>query len=130
LKTKPRSTKPPSPRRDLPPVVVADPAQSAKAAGLSYVSDEHSGIRRQRWGRGFSYFNAQGERIQDAAELERLKALAIPPAWEDVWICPFPNGHLMATGRDAKGRKQYRYHPDWRKVRNQTCQTDLPDRSV
>jgi DNA topoisomerase-1 len=78
------------------------------------------GIYRQPWGRGFSYFDAEGNRIQDSDELERLKALPIPPAWEDVWICPFPNGHLVATGRDAKGRKQYRYHPDWRKVRNQT----------
>ena len=104
----------------LPPVVVADPAQSARAAGLRYVSDEQPGIRRQKWGRGFSYFDLGGDRIQDSDHLDRLKSLPIPPSWEDVWICPFPNGHLLATGRDAKGRKQYRYHPDWRKVRNQT----------
>ncbi len=105
---------------DLPPVVVADPAQSAQAAGLRYVSDDQTGIRRQKWGRGFSYFDGEGDRIQNQDELERLKSLPIPPSWQDVWICPFPNGHLLATGRDAKGRKQYRYHPDWRKVRNQS----------
>lgn len=100
-------------------MLVKEPSQSAKAAGLRYVSDEQPGIRRQRWGRGFSYFDPTGDRIQDPDELKWLKALPIPPAWEDVWICPFPNGHLLATGRDDKGRKQYRYHPDWRKVRNQ-----------
>jgi len=100
-------------------VEMAEPAQSAREAGLRYVSDEQPGIRRQRQGRGFSYFDRKGDRIQDAAELERLKALPIPPSWDDVWICPFPNGHLLATGRDAKGRKQYRYHPEWQKIRNQ-----------
>lgn len=94
------------------------PRQVARTAGLRYVSDDQPGIRRQRQGRGFSFFDPQGNRIQDPEERERLKALAIPPAWEDVWICPFPNGHLLATGRDQKGRKQYRYHPNWRKVRN------------
>jgi DNA topoisomerase-1 len=101
-------------------ITAIEPPQAAQAAGLRYVSDEQPGIRRQRWGRGFSYLDAKGDRIQDSPERERLKALPIPPAWEDVWICPFPNGHLLATGRDAKGRKQYRYHPDWRKARNQT----------
>lgn len=106
--------------QELCQITVPEPPQAAKQAGLRYISDEHPGIRRQRWGRGFSYFDAGGDRIQDPAELERLKALPIPPSWENVWICPFPNGHLLATGRDARGRKQYRYHPDWRKVRNQT----------
>lgn len=109
-----------SDRSALYPIEIPEPAQSAKAAGLRYVSDEQPGVRRQRWGRGFSYFNAKGDRIQDAVELDRLKSLPIPPSWEDVWICPFSNGHLLATGRDARGRKQYRYHPDWREIRNQT----------
>ncbi|MGB3516513.1 MAG: hypothetical protein WBA43_08655, partial [Elainellaceae cyanobacterium] len=81
----------------LPPVVVADPAQSAQSAGLHYVSDELPGIRRQKWGRGFSYFAPHGERLRDTAELERVKALPIPPSWQEVWICPFPQGHLLAT---------------------------------
>jgi DNA topoisomerase-1 len=97
-----------------------DPARSAVAAGLRYVSDDQPGIRRQKWGRGFSYFDVKGDRIQDSHQLKHLKSLPIPPSWQEVWICPFPNGHLLATGRDARGRKQYRYHPDWRKVRNQT----------
>lgn len=109
----------PSPQT-LPPSAVEQPETSAREAGLRYVSDEQPGIRRQRQGRGFSYFNPEGDRIQDAAELERLKALPIPPSWDEVWICPYPNGHLLATGRDAKGRKQYRYHPKWREVRNQS----------
>jgi DNA topoisomerase-1 len=106
--------------KELCQIEIAEPSQSAKEAGLRYVTDEQPGIRRRRWGRGFSYFDRNGDRIQDAEELERLKAMPIPPSWEAVWICPFPNGHLLATGRDAKGRKQYRYHPDWRKARNQT----------
>ncbi|MGB3135789.1 MAG: DNA topoisomerase IB [Nodosilinea sp.] len=104
----------------LPSVTVEAPARAACAAGLRYVSDDSPGLGRRRWGRGFSYLDEAGDRITNRSELKRLKALAIPPAWEDVWICPFPNGHLLATGRDAKGRKQYRYHPDWRKVRNRT----------
>lgn len=96
------------------------PDQSAREAGLRYVSDQQPGIRRQPWGRGFSYFLPTGDRLQDPDELERVKALPIPPSWQDVWICSDPRGHLLATGRDAKGRKQYRYHPQWRKVRNQT----------
>jgi DNA topoisomerase I len=93
---------------------------SAQAAGLRYVSDWQPGIRRQRVGRGFSYLGVDGQRIGAAEELRRIKALAIPPAWTEVWICPQPNGHLQATGRDAKGRKQYRYHPQWRTVRDTT----------
>jgi DNA topoisomerase I len=105
----------------LPPLVtLEDPAQAAQAAGLRYVCDDRPGWRRRRCGKGFVYFNQRGDRIADPAELARLKSLAIPPAWESVWICPFANGHLLATGRDARGRKVYRYHPDWRQVRNQT----------
>ncbi|MEA5448481.1 DNA topoisomerase IB [Leptolyngbya sp. CCNP1308] len=104
----------------MPSVTIAEPAQAARSAGLRYVCDDRPGFGRRRCGKGFTYLDEGGDRISDTAELKRLKALVIPPAWEDVWICPFPNGHLLATGRDAKGRKVYRYHPDWRTVRNQT----------
>jgi DNA topoisomerase I len=100
----------------LSPVVLK---AAAKAAKLRYVSDRSRGIRRERAGDGFEYFNANGERISDEEELARIRKLAIPPAYQDVWICPFPNGHLQATGRDARGRKQYRYHPRWRAVRDE-----------
>lgn len=101
--------------------IVSDPVEAAKAAGLRYVSDDRPGIRRKRYGKkGFAYFDSNGERIRDPEEIHRINALAIPPAYRDVWICPLPNGHLQATGRDAKGRKQYRYHPLWRSVRDQT----------
>ncbi len=103
-----------------------DAAESARAAGLRYVSDEARGIARRRAGSGFVYTTADGKLIRDAAEIRRIKSLAIPPAWSDVWICPLPNGHLQATGRDAKGRKQHRYHPRWREVRDQTKYEKLP----
>jgi DNA topoisomerase-1 len=96
------------------------PAQSAKAAGLRYVCDERSGIARRGSGDRFRYFYPDGSPVRDRTTLARVKALAIPPAWRDVWICPRPDGHLQATGRDARGRKQYRYHRDWREVRDQT----------
>jgi DNA topoisomerase-1 len=92
----------------------------AEAAGLRYVTDDRPGITRRRAGRGFSYRTPGGSVIRDARRLRELRALAIPPAWRDVWICPNPNGHLLATGRDARGRKQYRYHPRWREVRDAT----------
>ena len=82
--------------------------------GLVWVSDQAPGIRRIRVGDGFAYVGRDGKRVRKAAELNRIRALAIPPAYEDVWICVRANGHLQATGRDARGRKQYRYHPDWR----------------
>ena len=82
--------------------------------GLVWVSDQAPGIRRIRVGDGFAYVGPDGKRLRKAAELQRIRALAIPPAYEDVWICVRANGHLQATGRDARGRKQYRYHPDWR----------------
>ena len=94
--------------------------QSAQAAGLRYVSDTSPGIRRRRAGRGFSYLTPDGGPVRDKATLARIRSLAIPPAYTDVWICPIPNGHLQATGRDARGRKQYRYHPRWREVRDET----------
>jgi DNA topoisomerase-1 len=92
---------------------------AAKAAKLRYVSDRSRGIRRERAGDGFDYFDAHGVKITKEEDLTRIRKLAIPPAYQDVWICPFPNGHLQATGRDARGRKQYRYHPRWREVRDQ-----------
>jgi DNA topoisomerase I len=102
------------------PEVVSDPVESAQAAGLRYVSDTMPGIRRKRAGKGFSYLGQDGKTIHDAKELARIRSLAIPPAYTDVWICPIPNGHIQATGRDARGRKQYRYHPKWREVRDET----------
>jgi DNA topoisomerase I len=96
------------------------PAEVAKLAGLRYVSDTTPGIRRKRVGKNFSYIGLDGKPIHDQDELHRIRSLGIPPAWTDVWICPQPNGHIQATGRDAKGRKQYRYHPRWREVRDET----------
>ena len=99
---------------------VSDPIDAAEAAGLRYVSDTMPGIRRKKSGSGFSYVATDGTTIKDAGQLARIKALAIPPAYTDVWICPSPNGHIQATGRDARGRKQYRYHPKWRETRDET----------
>ena len=90
----------------------------ARAAGLSYVTDAGPGIRRKRAGTGFSYCSPDGKLISDCEVISRIKALAVPPAWTEVWICPKANGHIQATGRDARGRKQYRYHADWRDVRD------------
>ncbi|MFL5251948.1 MAG: DNA topoisomerase IB, partial [Rhodopila sp.] len=93
---------------------------TAKAAGLRYVSDRGRGIRRERVGDSFVYYDPKGNKIADEDDLARIRKLAIPPAYEDVWICPYANGHLQATGRDARGRKQYRYHPRWREVRDES----------
>ena len=87
-------------------------------AGLRHSSDDRPGISRRRAGRGFSYRDPDGRTIRDAETLSRIRAIAIPPAWTDVWICPWPNGHLQATGRDARGRKQYRYHQRYRARRD------------
>jgi len=89
-----------------------------KAAGLRHVSDHDPGIARRKSGTGFSYRMPDGGQIDEAA-LDRIRGLAIPPAWTDVWICPHPRGHIQATGRDQKGRKQYRYHDRWRQVRDE-----------
>jgi len=86
---------------------------------LRYVSDRRPGLQRKRCGTGFRYVTAEGKRVKRVA-LRRIRELAIPPAWDQVWICPHPNGHLQATGRDAKGRKQYLYHPQWHTIRNET----------
>jgi len=101
------------------PVPNTDPPAAAKAAGLRYVHDDRPGIRREAARDGFRYLDAHGEPVADDATLKRIRSLAIPPAWTDVWICPQANGHLQATGRDARGRKQYRYHPKWREVRDE-----------
>ena len=95
------------------------PQSSARAAGLRYVSDREPGFARRRRGKGFQYIDAEGGSLS-SEQVERIEALAIPPAWTDVWICRSANGHLQATGRDARGRKQYRYHPRWREVRDET----------
>ena len=97
-----------------------DPEQSAEEAGLRYLSDDSPGITRHRAGKGFFYKDSKGEKVTSDRTLKRIKSLAIPPAWNDVWIAPTANGHLQATGRDAKGRKQYRYHPRWSEVRDES----------
>jgi DNA topoisomerase I len=92
--------------------------EAADDAGLSYVSDSDPGLRRRRSGKGFTYKDASGAPVTDKRTLRRIRSLAIPPAWTDVWICPQSNGHIQATGRDAKGRKQYRYHARFRAQRD------------
>jgi DNA topoisomerase-1 len=93
--------------------------RAARAAGLRYVCDDRPGIRREMGPLGFRYVGPRGKTIRDPRTLKRVRALVIPPAWTDVWICVDPRGHVQATGRDAKGRKQYRYHPQWRSTRDE-----------
>lgn len=100
--------------------IIEDPIDSARSAGLRYVTDSRPGIRRIRRGKSFRYVDAAGRPVHDAETIARIRSLVIPPAWKDVWICPIANGHLQATGRDARGRKQSRYHPLWRQVRDET----------
>ena len=102
------------------PQLITDPILSAKEAGLRYVSDARPGIRRKKCGKGFRYVDVDGVKVCDEVTLKRIRSLVIPPAWTDVWICVDPKGHLQATGRDARGRKQSRYHPRWREVRDET----------
>ena len=102
----------------MPKDSIIDPEDAAISAGLTYVNDDMPGITRQRSGKGFSYKGPDGRTITNKAERKRLASLAIPPAYVDVWICPDPRGHIQATGRDAKGRKQYRYHPEFRELRD------------
>jgi DNA topoisomerase-1 len=102
------------------PVPAPENVSAARAAGLRYVNDRQSGISRKGAAGRFVYRDAHGKAIRDAAELARIKALAVPPAWTDVWICPLEDGHLQATGRDARRRKQYRYHTRWRRTRDDT----------
>jgi len=94
--------------------------EAAQAAGLRYVTDSSPGIRRRRRGRGFAYTRPDGAPLRDRAELERIRRLVIPPRWTDVWICPSPAGHIQVTARDARGRKQYRYHTRYREIRDGT----------
>ena len=103
-----------------PVELLADPVASAKAAGLRYVTDDIPGISRRGSAKRFTFVDPTGRVITDASEIARIRALAVPPAYTDVWICPVPNGHLQATGRDARGRKQYRYHKRWRELRDET----------
>jgi DNA topoisomerase-1 len=98
--------------------VPAAPPVVAAAAGLRYVGDSLPGIRRRRHGKGFLYQFADGGPVRDPAIVSRIRSLRIPPAWREVWICPIANGHLQVTGRDARGRKQYRYHDRWREIRD------------
>lgn len=96
----------------------APAAEAAHEAGLRYTTDDEPGIRRMRKGRRLEYVGPDGRRVRDAATLDHIRSLVIPPAWADVWITTHPRGHLQATGRDARGRKQHRYHPRWREVRD------------
>jgi len=108
----------------LPPIeeleIVQDPHVTAQVAGLQYVSDDEPGFSRKKAGKSFAYFDMSGRRITDLTDIERINALAIPPAYKNVWICPDPRGHIQATGLDERGRKQYRYHPRWREARDET----------
>lgn len=100
--------------------LTAHPPESARGAGLRYVTDRMPGIQQVRSGTTFRYVGIHGRMVRDPRTLQRIRSLVIPPAWEEVWICPIPEGHLQAVGRDARGRKQYRYHPRWREVRDST----------
>lgn len=114
-------------RQHIKAITSTKPVAAANAVGLRYVSDDSPGITRKRSRKddSFVYTNASGQRVRDRQTLERIQALGIPPAWEQVWISPIDNGHLQATGRDAKGRKQYRYHALWRQIRDQTKFTKM-----
>lgn len=105
---------------DSPSGGIVDAQEAADSVGLRWVGDDQPGIRRQKRGRGFRYLLPDGEPVSSAATLERIRKLAIPPAYSDVWICSTADGHIQATGRDARGRKQYRYHPRFREVRDST----------
>lgn len=99
--------------------IAPDAVEAAEEAGLRYVSDEQPGYTRKRKGESFQYYDTAGKLIRDEARLLRIRRLAIPPAYRDVWICPIANGHIQATGRDDRGRKQYRYHERWRSIRDE-----------
>ncbi len=104
---------------DAPPPAILDPVAAARAAKLRYVNDRRPGLTRVRVDNRFDYFDAKGQSITDEEVIARIRKLAIPPAYTDVWICPDPRGHLQAVGRDARGRKQYRYHANWRVIRDE-----------
>jgi len=119
MKTAIATSEAPTQKDSLGAAHLSDPAESARAARLRYVTDQIPGIRRRRSGKGFVYVTPDSKITRDPDELQRFRSLAIPPAWRDVWICPLAHGHLQATGRDARKRKQYRYHPRWREVRDE-----------
>ena len=102
------------------PEMALNPVAAAKLAKLRHVTDDIPGIARRKARHGFDYRYPNGELVRDIETLKRIRSLAIPPAWTDVWICPYPNGHIQAVGRDERGRKQYRYHPRWREVRDES----------
>src|SRR5215475_3615593 len=104
-----------------------DSAEAAKEAGVHYISDDRPGYRRRTSNGDFEYLDTEGKRIRDDQRLLRIRRLAIPPAWTDVWICPSPTGHIQATGRDARRRKQYRYHERWREIRDENKFARLAD---
>src|SRR5215470_13240475 len=104
----------------IEPGPAAESVEAAEEAGLRYVSDDQPGYSRKAKGKNFEYLDTEGKAIRDEQRLLRIKRLVVPPAWTDVWICPSANGHIQATGRDARARKQYRYHPRWRVVRDET----------
>jgi len=108
-------------------VATAEVVQAARHAGLRYVSDTMPGIRRRRRGERWEFVDADGRQIADAEDIQRIRHLAVPPAWTDVWICPLPNGHIQATGRDRRGRKQYRYHEQWRALRDEAKYDHMVD---
>jgi DNA topoisomerase I len=112
MERKPRTT------NSAKTVIPIELIQSAREAGLSYVSDQNPGILRRKTSRGFDFIGVLGKRIRDSQVIARIRGLIIPPAWTDVWICPVAHGHLQAVGRDARGRKQYRYHPRYREARD------------
>src|SRR5215831_8140753 len=101
-------------------MLATDPVEAAAAARLRYVTDTKPGIERISVNAGFRYRDATGSIVCDPQIHERIRSLAIPPAWTHVWICPMPSGHIQAIGRDKRGRKQYRYHARWREVRDET----------
>ena len=101
-----------------PPAALVEAQAAADEAGLLYVSDKDPGLTRRRMGKGFVYLDAKGRRVDDENTLSRIRSLAIPPAWTEVWICPDRHGHVQATGRDARGRKQHLYHTKWRETRD------------
>src|SRR5437879_1414887 len=109
-----------APKTSSAPSIENDGPIVARQVGLRYVRDETPGVTRKPWKSGFRYIGVDGKPVRDEGMLARIKSLAIPPAWTDVWICPFENGHIQATGRDARRRKQYRYHTRWRSVRDET----------
>src|SRR5262249_46025146 len=114
-------------RRSAGGADAAEPRAAAARARLQYVEDSEPGIRRIRCGRSFEYIGPDGRQVRGEARLARIRSLVIPPAWEQVWICADSNGHLQATGRDARGRKQYRYHPRWRETRDEAKYQNLVD---